>query len=153
PLSTAAMSKIYTSLREKCPFSDIELEALQAALNDSFATGRVSLENYVLAWLAIALGPRPTQLAMLKIADFRVATSNDGTPMYALRVPRAKQRGIGARSQFTEEAERGDDFNQPDHGSEVLPDDEANGDVWQARVLRASSANRLLYVPQFSALG
>jgi hypothetical protein len=84
------------------PFTDIELEALRAALNDSFATGRVSLEDYVLAWLAIALGARPTQLAMLKIADFCVATSKDGTPMYALRVPHAKQRGIGVRSQFTE---------------------------------------------------
>lgn len=82
------------------PLSDVELEGLVAALDRSFSIGELSLEDFVLTWLFLATGRRNLQLCALKLKDFAVEASNDGTKFYWLNVPRAKQRGIGIRASF-----------------------------------------------------
>lgn len=82
------------------PFTDIELESLQAALDRAYAAGEVDREGYLLAYLFMLLGQRPIQYAALKVCDVGVARAKDGTPVYTLRVPRAKQRNQLSREEF-----------------------------------------------------
>lgn len=82
------------------PFTDIELQGLQDALNDSYAKGELDTRSYVLAWLFIALGARPIQIAALKISDFSVQRTKNDAVNYLIRVPRAKQRGTDIRDEF-----------------------------------------------------
>lgn len=84
----------------KGPFTPIELEGVQSALNDSYAVGDVSERDYLLVWLLSLLGQRPVQYARLKVCDVIVEQSDDKPPSYVLRVPRAKQREQNARTEF-----------------------------------------------------
>jgi len=87
----------------KGPFTDIEWESVQQALNDAYARNGVSLQEYVLVWLFALLGLRPTQYARLKLCDVSVATSEkDGAFVYSIRVPRAKTREGNPRAQFAD---------------------------------------------------
>jgi integrase len=81
------------------PYTDIELGAIQTALNDSFADGSIADDMYLLAWLFIALGQRPSQFAALKVGDVS-GVLIDGQVHYNLKVPRAKQRDAHLRTQF-----------------------------------------------------
>lgn len=83
---------------EKGPLSDLEFEAIQAALNDSYARDEIDTEQLLLCYLLMSLGVRPVQLAMLKCCDLIVPESPDGD--YVLKVPRAKQSGQFVRSEF-----------------------------------------------------
>lgn len=82
------------------PFTDIEEQAFQSALNFAYAEGKVSLRLYALSWLFRALGSRPVQFAVLKIKDFLIQQADDGSCSYLLNVPRAKQRNQLARTKF-----------------------------------------------------
>lgn len=82
------------------PFSDIELESLQAALDTAFEQEELGRKSYLLAYLYMLLGQRSVQYAALKVRDVGVARSKDGTPVYTLRVPRAKQRNQLSRADF-----------------------------------------------------
>ncbi|MDY7786536.1 hypothetical protein U0E10_01270 [Burkholderia ubonensis] len=82
------------------PFSALELEALQTALNAAFARHDVDSEDYVLCWLLMMLGQRATQYAALKVRDVVVVHENDGSISYSLRMPRAKRRDSDARGEF-----------------------------------------------------
>lgn len=82
------------------PFTALELEALQTALNAAYARHDVSMEEYVLCWLMMMLGQRPTQYAALKIRDVVVVHEKDGSTTYSLRMPRAKRRDSDARGEF-----------------------------------------------------
>ncbi|WP_369937286.1 site-specific integrase [Xanthomonas tesorieronis] len=82
------------------PFTDIELETLQRALDHADKRGDVSKEGYVLAYLCMLLGQRPVQHAALKVRDISVVEQKGGAPVYLLRMPRAKQRGSLVRSAF-----------------------------------------------------
>ena len=82
------------------PFTDIELQSIQTALDKSYALGGVELEYYLLAYLFMLLGQRSVQYAALKVRDFGVTYAQDGTPMYTLRIPRAKQRYQLTRTEF-----------------------------------------------------
>lgn len=82
------------------PYTDIELESIQYALDRAYAAGEVDREGYLLAYLSMLLGQRPVQYAALKVRDVGVARAKDGTPVYTLRVPRAKQRGQAPRAGF-----------------------------------------------------
>lgn len=84
------------------PFSDVELEAIQYAVNTAYADGSIGLREFVLIWLFLLIGPRPSQIALLKIGDFRIEQLSDGTTTYFLKVPRIKQRHAAARSSFKE---------------------------------------------------
>ena len=85
------------------PLTDVERSAIQTALNDTFAAGKIPLDDYLLVWLCLLLGQRNIQYAMLKVCDLREIEKNDGTHEYVLRVPRVKQESAEARrEQFTE---------------------------------------------------
>jgi integrase len=83
------------------PFTSIEQEQIQSALNQAFANGMVSEGSYLLAWLFMALGQRPAQYAALKVCDIS-AVLLDGETHYTLKVPRVKQRNAEPRSQLKE---------------------------------------------------
>lgn len=84
------------------PYTDIEFEAIQSAVDIAYAEGAISLSNYVMATLFMALGMRPVQYAALKVDDVRVSEASDGSIIYSLRIPRAKQKKQQVRNQFKE---------------------------------------------------
>jgi integrase len=81
-------------------FSDTELLAIQAGLNNAYAKGEIDLDAFAITWLLLAYGPRAIQIAALKEKDLIVSEGNDGRS-YALRLPRAKQRGRKVRDCLT----------------------------------------------------
>lgn len=83
---------------EKGPLSDAEFEGLQERLNRYFSLNKINLENLLICRLLMSLGVRPIQLASLKCCDLVFSNEIDGD--YVLKVPRAKQRGGFARSEF-----------------------------------------------------
>ncbi|MFT2212939.1 site-specific integrase [Rhizobium giardinii] len=89
-----------TSIRTRDPrtgaFNDNELLAVQSALNDAYAVGKISLYEFAIAWLFLGYGPRPVQVAALKEKDLIVSDGTEGR-FYALRIPRAKQAGQAIR--------------------------------------------------------
>lgn len=82
------------------PFTDMELQSIQSLLDSAYANGNVDREGYLLSYLFMLLGQRPAQYAALKVRDVSDAYAKDGTPVYMLRVPRAKQRNQLTRSEF-----------------------------------------------------
>jgi integrase len=100
PGTNASGEAVLTHDPSKGPLSDAELEGLIAALNRSFERGNTELESFVLVWILLATGRRPVQLAALKLKDFTIQTSDDGTRFYWLDVPRAKQQGLSIRASF-----------------------------------------------------
>ena len=86
---------------EEGPLTDIEYESVIAAIRHGFATGTFSLSDYALLVLAIALGARPLQLAMMKVKDFSDTQREDGSSVFILQVTRLKQgKGIRPRTLF-----------------------------------------------------
>lgn len=83
---------------ETGPLTDLEFEAIQAALNNAYAQGEIDSERLLLCYLLMALGVRPVQLASLKCCDMIEPESPNGD--YLLKVPRAKQRDQLARGAF-----------------------------------------------------
>lgn len=73
------------------PFTNLEQEAIQAAVDEAFADGSIEEEHYLLTWLLLALGQRPVQYAALKVCDLSRSVSTDGVETFVLKVPRAKQ--------------------------------------------------------------
>lgn len=84
----------------KGPYSDTEFEAINCAANSAYADGQINTYEFALIWLFSALGARPIQYASMKIKDYKKEKNQKGEFTYTLDVPRAKQRGRGARSQF-----------------------------------------------------
>ncbi|MCW0453841.1 site-specific integrase [Xanthomonas sacchari] len=82
------------------PFTDIELESLQRALDLAYQSDQISREGYVLAYLFILLGQRPVQHAALKVRDVYVVKPKEGELVYLVKMPRAKQRLQCVRSSF-----------------------------------------------------
>ena len=82
------------------PFTDMELESLQTSLDRAYVAGKVDIEGYLLAYLFMLLGQRPVQYAALKVSDVGVTYAQDGTAVYTIRVPRAKQRNQLSRGEF-----------------------------------------------------
>jgi integrase len=86
------------------PLSDLEVEALQDAVNDAYASGTFDDEDFLLARLFIALGARPSQYASLKVCDVLEESTSQGDRAYFLNMPRAKQRGQRSRTSFKSRA-------------------------------------------------
>lgn len=84
---------------EEGPFDEIELQSIYQAINTAYAKGEIDNREFSLAWLFMATGARPVQIAGLKISDF-MSTSEGGSPTYYINIPRAKQRGSVRRSSF-----------------------------------------------------
>jgi integrase len=82
------------------PFTSIELESIQSAVDEAYARGSVTEDQYLLTWLFMALGQRPAQYAALKVCDVFRNVSEDGAVSYSLRVPRVKQRHGDPRAEF-----------------------------------------------------
>jgi integrase len=85
---------------EHGPFTDIEVQSIQAGLDRDLSDGQISLENYLIVYLYMLLGQRSVQYAGLKVCDVGVSLSKDGVPVYTLRIPRAKQRAQLSRTEF-----------------------------------------------------
>jgi integrase len=82
------------------PFSEVELQAVYAALNEAYSAGDIVLGDYVLVWLFMLLGQRPRQFALLKVCDVVPVTKKDASLEYVLRVPRVKQGMARHRDEF-----------------------------------------------------
>lgn len=82
-------------------FKAIELENLNKVLNEGYIDGTVGLADYTLCHLILAFGARAKQIASIKACDLIVTAGRDGTKVFTLRIPRAKQRGEVARDSFT----------------------------------------------------
>jgi hypothetical protein len=81
------------------PYSEIEHQALFSSLESAHSQCRIATEDYLLAWLFLALGHRPVQYACLKVRDVFTASDVADNTTYFLNVPRAKQRYSPVRSQ------------------------------------------------------
>ena len=84
----------------KGPFTVVEHEGIQAALNEAYALGNIERSEYLLAWLFMALGQRPAQYAALKVCDVSSVEKKDGTTEYLVRMPRVKQKDAHPRVQL-----------------------------------------------------
>lgn len=83
------------------PLTDIEYEAVVAAVRHAFASGSMPLIDYALVILAITLGARALQLAMIKVKDLSVTQREDGSQIFILQVTRLKQgKNIRPRTLF-----------------------------------------------------
>lgn len=83
-------------------FSDTEFEGIVSGLNRSFGRGDLSQEEFVLGWLLVATGARPSELAALKLRDFHHLEAADGTRVYWLDLPQAK-KGTLIRERFAKQ--------------------------------------------------
>lgn len=81
---------------ESGPLTDIELQAVSAALVDVFAEQRLSLAETCIAMILAMTGRRPVQIAALKLKD--LVSPMPGS--YGINFPRAKQRNSPWRSAF-----------------------------------------------------
>jgi integrase len=82
------------------PFTDIEFQSIEAALDGAYCRGEIDLEGYLLAYLFMLLGQRPIQYAALKVRDVERVVTKDGTTIYTIQIPRAKQRDRLSREDF-----------------------------------------------------
>lgn len=80
--------------------TDIEFEALYAAVVAAYEVGELSLSDFVLMMLSAFSGRRPAQLADLQAQDLIEAQASDGLTEYVLNVPRRKVRGGAFRCEF-----------------------------------------------------
>lgn len=85
---------------KKGPFSDLEFEAIQCALADAYAAGKIDEDVFFLSFLFMALGARPVQLAAIKLSDLIAPKSDEDGTNYILMVPRAKQHEHLSRDEF-----------------------------------------------------
>ncbi|MGO4381432.1 site-specific integrase [Pseudoduganella sp. RAF53_2] len=82
------------------PLNDLEYETLLARLHSNYSMSLISLGDYVLVLLVVALGQRPSQYASLKVMDLVESEAKAGKMIFTLNVPRSKQRGQLHRDQF-----------------------------------------------------
>jgi integrase len=87
---------------EEGPYTQIEVEGLQAALNAAYAEGRVEAADYLMAWLYMLLGQRNKQYAALKTCDVQVKSDADGNLSYSVMMPSAKKGTASARDRLVE---------------------------------------------------
>ncbi|WP_237946025.1 site-specific integrase [Aliarcobacter butzleri] len=74
------------------PFTDLELELIQTAINNSYAKNRIKTDEYILVWLFMIYGSRPIQFAQMKIKDVISVKQNDNSYEVFINIPRAKNR-------------------------------------------------------------
>lgn len=85
------------------PFTPLEAESLQAALNRAYGTGALQTSDYVLAWLFILLGQRSIQYAALKVCDVKSLEVNAGEiERYWIMMPSGKRRLVSPRARLVE---------------------------------------------------
>ena len=93
------------AVKLRCPiqgaYTNLEYDGLYKALHAAFARGDIAIHNYALCLISGSICPRPIQLASLRVCDLKISNVS-GETTYLLSVPRAKQRGGGYRTQFTD---------------------------------------------------
>lgn len=82
------------------PYTELERQAIETGLRATFGRGEITEEAFLLAWLFIALGARPVQVAALKVCDLIRDEDEKGNITYHVRMPRAKQRYQAHRTKF-----------------------------------------------------
>ena len=83
------------------PFTDLELEAIQTAINNAYANGKFTKEDFLLVWMLMVFGSRTMQLTQLKVCDITAAIRDDASYEVLIRIPRVKNRQK-PRTQFKE---------------------------------------------------
>lgn len=84
---------------ETGPYTDLEVAALLDWANMAVAKKEVSFEDYAYLLTLAMTARRPVQIAALRGRDL-IRESGDGVPMFRLKIPRAKQRGLAFRGGF-----------------------------------------------------
>ncbi|WP_446926615.1 hypothetical protein, partial [Klebsiella pneumoniae] len=82
------------------PFSDIEFEAIGTQAAHAYAEGRITAFEYSLILLFKSTGRRPDQISGLKVKDFVLSKKYTSKYIYAIHIPRVKQRSAKFRSSF-----------------------------------------------------
>lgn len=82
------------------PFSDLEYEAIQEALNTGFKAEVIDEADFLLVWLFLALGGRPVSMASLKLRDLIVPKDLTDGSDYGIHLPMVKQKGALPRDHF-----------------------------------------------------
>lgn len=83
------------------PFTDIEMSSILDLTREGYLDGSLSLEEYSLISVLAYCGRRIVQVCALKIKDVqRIQRENKNS--YFIRFPRAKQRGVGWREEFSD---------------------------------------------------
>ncbi|HGY2011109.1 TPA: site-specific integrase [Klebsiella pneumoniae] len=82
------------------PFSDIEFEAIGTQAAHAYAEGRITAFEYSLILLFKSTGRRPDQISGLKVKDFVLSKKYTSKYIYAIHIPRVKQRSVKFRSSF-----------------------------------------------------
>lgn len=82
------------------PFTEIEVLAIQAAVDDAYINKKIDDHAYCMVWLFLALGLRPIQMAAMKVCDVVMEQAEDGFCRINVMVPRAKQGLERPRMQF-----------------------------------------------------
>lgn len=85
---------------ESGPFSDIEFDAIGMKMAHKYAESIISATEYSLIALFKATGRRPEQISCLKVKDFILTSKHIAKLIYAMNIPRIKQRGGKFRSSF-----------------------------------------------------
>ena len=84
-------------------FDDLELVAIRSKLRSDEATSKLSLDERVLVWLALALGRNPLAYALQREEDYRsLPEAGTGRLYHRLDVPRIKKGGEEFRTDFRE---------------------------------------------------
>lgn len=86
----------------KGPLIEIEQQLILNRSINAYANGSIESHEYILIWLFSTYGPRPVQLASLKLCDLERRERKNGTFHTVLNIPRAKQQGANNRDLFTE---------------------------------------------------
>lgn len=84
---------------ESGPYTDLELAALFDWANMAVAKKELTFEDYAYLLSLAMTARRPVQIAALRGRDL-VDETGQGTPMFRLNIPRAKQRGLKFRGAF-----------------------------------------------------
>lgn len=84
---------------ETGPYTDLEVAALLDWANMAVAKKDVAFEDYAYLLTLAMTARRPVQIAALRGRDL-IRESGHGVPMFRLKIPRAKQRGLAFRGGF-----------------------------------------------------
>ena len=74
------------------PFSTVERNLLRRSLEQGFSKDIVSLEDYLICIIFFFFGPRPIQVAAMKVSDVRRIEKEDESISYYISIPSAKKR-------------------------------------------------------------
>lgn len=91
---------IRTEDPNKGSFSDLEIKSILISLRDSYSRGKIATKEFLILYFFIIYGPRPAQLALLKISDFVVVVDENKNKHFLLNIPRVKQAGEEPRTSF-----------------------------------------------------